>query len=144
LEHPGTVLLYNFLVYDKSPPQHAQPIAVRTVKRIEHFWDVIHEENGARARRGQSPLTDAEIAALFPEKDWEHFSDRFIESREYSDGFGRLLQTRTQAKTLFLRWDLWRRRLISQSERWGRKQFCWREKFRCSKTKCCRQWLAGL
>src|SRR5262249_50367598 len=52
-----------------------QPISVRTIKHIHH---------------------DSEFDVLQPER------DQTIESVEYSDGFGRLLQTRTQAEdTIF-------------------------------------------
>ena len=50
-------------------------------------------------RRASLPLTDAEIAAMFgPDEPTDHF----IHTVEFSDGFGRLLQTRTQADDLAL------------------------------------------
>jgi RHS repeat-associated protein len=60
------------LVYDvRAFAERGEPISVRTVRRIHH-------------------ITETEIPA--PER------DTTIEHVEYSDGFGRLLQTRTQAE----------------------------------------------
>jgi RHS repeat-associated protein len=68
---PGTRLEYDFLAYQSSPPEDRQPIWVRTIRREHHAYD-----------------TDVPL----PERDGT------IETVEYSDGFGRLLQTRTQAE----------------------------------------------
>jgi RHS repeat-associated protein len=64
------------LVYDfLAFVEHHQPISVHTIKRVHHV-----NENDV-------PLSDR---------------DETIETAEYSDGFGRLLQTRTQAEdTIF-------------------------------------------
>ena len=71
LEVPGSRLKYDFFAFDKSPPDKRQPIFVRSIVREHH-------------------VTETEV--LPPER------DATIESVEYSDGFGRLLQTRTQAE----------------------------------------------
>ncbi|HEY9796413.1 MAG TPA: SpvB/TcaC N-terminal domain-containing protein [Leptolyngbyaceae cyanobacterium] len=93
-EVPGTRLVYDFLAFT----ERQQPISVRTIRREEHFWEVIRAENEQRSQNNQPLLTESEIEALFPEDEIEQFLERFIQSREYSDGFGRLLQTRTQAE----------------------------------------------
>ncbi|MGK7905771.1 MAG: SpvB/TcaC N-terminal domain-containing protein [Synechococcus sp.] len=95
---PGSWLEYDFFSFEKS----GQPIWVRTIQREVHYWEAIRDENEKRARNGQPPLTDAEIANLFPAKERElkQFPERFLQAVEYSDGFGRLVQTRTQAEDL--------------------------------------------
>lgn len=64
---PGLRMEYDFLAFTNR----AQPISVRTIKRVHHVNDI-----------------DVSQPAR----------DETIESYEYSDGFGRLLQTRTQAE----------------------------------------------
>ncbi len=103
LEHPGTVFLYNFMAFDNSPPDDRQPIFIHTIQRVQHCWELIHAENERRLEEGRPPLTETEIGELFPASladELRRFSERFIQSREYSDGFGRLIQTRTQAEAL--------------------------------------------
>lgn len=101
-EVPGTRLIYNFLGFrDPEDPEQGEPISVHTIRRQDHFWDIIRAENEQRSQNNQLPLSESEIEALFPEdpeEELERFPERFIQSREYSDGFGRLLQTRTQAE----------------------------------------------
>lgn len=71
LEAPGTRFEYELLAYDNSPQDNRQPLHVRTIRRVHHV-------NG-------------------PDPDLDERDDT-IETVEYSDGFGRLLQTRTQAE----------------------------------------------
>jgi hypothetical protein len=71
LEQPGTRHVCDFLAFVNSPPDHRQPVAVRTLRRAHHVSDV----------------------DVPPDE-----RDTTIETVEYSDGFGRLLQTRTQAE----------------------------------------------
>ena len=71
---------------------------MRTFKRQEHFQDIVAVENARRAANGQPALSEPEIDALFPGDELVSHSERFIQVREYSDGFGRLLQTRTQGE----------------------------------------------
>ena len=66
---------YDFLAFASSPPTHRQPIAVRTIRHIHH---------------------DTELDVPLPER------DETITTVEYSDGFGRLLQTRTQGEEVRL------------------------------------------
>jgi RHS repeat-associated protein len=73
-ETPGTRFEYGLLAYDDSPADNRQPVFIRTIRRVHHVND-----------------TDIPIAER----------DNTIESVEYSDGFGRLLQTRAQAE------DVW-------------------------------------
>lgn len=70
-EAPGVRFIYDFLAFVESPPTARQPISVRTIQRVHHTNDL------------DVPL---------PER------DETVETVEYSDGFGRLLQTRTQAE----------------------------------------------
>jgi RHS repeat-associated protein len=75
LEVPGSRLEYDFFAFDKSPPNKRQPIFVRSIVREHH-------------------VTETDV--LPPER------DATIETVEYSDGFGRLLQTRTRAEDMLL------------------------------------------
>ena len=69
-------MTYKFQAFIDSKlidPQNARPIFVRSTRRVHH---------------------DTETDVPLPER------DETIESREYSDGFGRLLQTRSQAEDI--------------------------------------------
>jgi RHS repeat-associated protein len=105
-EQPSIHYEYDLTAWDDSAsadpanPSPRQPMSVTTVRRIEHRWTFVAEENARRASTGQPPLTDAEIAALFGPDEQTIHPERFIRSVEFSDGFGRLLQTRTQADDL--------------------------------------------
>jgi RHS repeat-associated protein len=68
---PSAVMEYNFQAFVESPPSNRQPIFVHTTRRVHH---------------------DTETDVPLPER------DETIQSYEYSDGFGRLLQTRAQAE----------------------------------------------
>lgn len=72
LEAPGVRMDYDFFVYEhtRHDPQ-PQPVFVRSVVREHH-------------------VTETDVLPLR--------RDATIETRKYSDGFGRLLQTRTQAE----------------------------------------------
>ncbi|HZN08266.1 MAG TPA: SpvB/TcaC N-terminal domain-containing protein, partial [Pyrinomonadaceae bacterium] len=71
LEAPGTRFEYELLAYDNSPLNDHQPLSVRSIRRVHHV-------NGS----------DVDLDER----------DDMTETVEYSDGFGRLLQTRTQAE----------------------------------------------
>ncbi|MBO0871038.1 MAG: hypothetical protein J2P15_21005, partial [Micromonosporaceae bacterium] len=102
-EQPGTRYLYQLTAYDDSASAATrQPMSVTTLRRVQHRWSIVEAENAARAAAGQPPLTDPEIAALFPPDEPETHPERFVRTSEYSDGFGRLLEARTQADTLVL------------------------------------------
>ena len=102
-EQPGTLYDYNLTAFDDTTATPArQPISVTTTRRVQHRWDIIDAANAARASAGQPPLTGAEITALFPPGETAAHPGRFVRTVEYSDGFGRLLQARTQADTLIL------------------------------------------
>jgi RHS repeat-associated protein len=75
-EAPGTRFEYELLAYDNSPEDNRQPLSVRTIRRVHH----VNDSDGA-------PLNER---------------DDTIETVEYSDGFGRLLQTRAQAEDVLL------------------------------------------
>jgi RHS repeat-associated protein len=70
---PSVRFRYDFWALARSRPGAPQPISVTTVRHVHH---------------------DAEADVSLPER------DEVIESREYSDGFGRLLQTRTRGEDL--------------------------------------------
>jgi RHS repeat-associated protein len=68
---PSVRMMYGFLALENSPPGNPQPIFVRTIRHLHH---------------------DTELDVPLPER------DETITTVEYSDGFGRLLQTRTQGE----------------------------------------------
>ncbi|OWY64946.1 hypothetical protein B7486_44570 [cyanobacterium TDX16] len=68
---PSVRMEYSFLAFLNSPPEQRQPIFVRTIRHTHHDTE--------------TDIPQAE-------------RDETIESIEYSDGFGRLLQIRTQAE----------------------------------------------
>jgi len=68
---PSVRMEYGFLAFANSPPENRQPIFVRSLRQIHH---------------------DTETDVALPKR------DETITTVEYSDGFGRLLQTRTQAE----------------------------------------------
>lgn len=68
---PSIRMEYGFLAFENSPLEKRQPIFVRSIGQIHH---------------------DTEIDVPLPKR------DETITTVEYSDGFGRLLQTRTQAE----------------------------------------------
>jgi len=68
---PGVRMEYGFLAYEQSPRDNRQPIFVRTIRQMHH---------------------DTETDVSLPQR------DETITTVEYSDGFGRLLQTRTQGE----------------------------------------------
>jgi RHS repeat-associated protein len=70
---PSSLMEYDFLAYFNSPPENRQPIFVRTI-RYEHH--------------------DTETDVPLPDR------DATIETIEFSDGYGRLIQTRTQAEDI--------------------------------------------
>ena len=70
-ERAGVRMEYGFLAFENSSPEKRQPIFVRTISHIHH---------------------DTELDVPLPER------DETITTVEYSDGFGRLLQTRTQGE----------------------------------------------
>lgn len=72
-QEPSAKLLYDFWAFVRRK----EPISVQTIRRVHH---------------------DTEIDV--PAGSGEGQRDETIETREYSDGFGRLLQTRTQAETV--------------------------------------------
>ena len=70
-QKPSLRLEYDFLAFTNSPPDDRQPVWVRSIRRIYHDTDT-----DVPSGRG----------------------DETIETVEYSDGFGRLVQTRAQAE----------------------------------------------
>ena len=72
-QDPGTRRVYDFHAFANSPAGARQPVSVRSIRRVHH-------------------VNDADVP--LPQR------DETIESIEYSDGFGRLLQARAQAEDL--------------------------------------------
>jgi RHS repeat-associated protein len=70
-DRPGTRFEYDFMAFEKSPKDERQPVFVRAIRQEHH---------------------DTELDMPLPER------NAIIETVEYSDGFGRPLQTRTQAE----------------------------------------------
>ena len=68
---PVVRMEYGFLAFEDSPPENRQPIFVRSIRHTHHDTEL------------DVPLTER---------------DETITTMEYSDGFGRLLQTRTQGE----------------------------------------------
>lgn len=93
-EQPGTWFEYDLMAYE----DRQEPIWVHSIVRQEHRWELVAEANRQRIGNNQPELTEQEIAELFPIDEVNQFPERFIQSREYSDGFGRLIQTRAQAE----------------------------------------------
>lgn len=74
LERPGIWFEYDFSAFETSPGNGGQPVYVHTTKRERHHWDLVHGDD-------DSP-------------------ERLMQTRKYFDGFGRQIQTRTQAEDL--------------------------------------------
>ena len=89
---PGTAFAYDLTAWDDNPG-NSQPVSVRTTRRVDHAWTLINAE----AQKLGRPLTPQEITALFPPDETSQYPDRFIQKTEFTDGFGRLLQTRSQS-----------------------------------------------
>jgi RHS repeat-associated protein len=101
LAQPGTVFGYDLTAWDDNPGDR-QPVSVQTTRRINHRWALVDAANAQRATQGLPPLTDAQIAAMFPPDEVTEYPDRFMRKTEFTDGFARLLQTRTQADDAIL------------------------------------------
>lgn len=95
---PSTHYQYDFNAFINSQIQgnNPQPIYVHTTQRTEHAWTLVDQENQKRATNNQSKMSEAEIETWFQNEQQNH-PERFIQSREYSDGFGRQIQTRVLA-----------------------------------------------
>jgi RHS repeat-associated protein len=72
-DKPTQLFVYDLNAYEND----GQPISVVTAKRERYPWDL----PGGSA---------------FPRTELVDFPERFVQAREYSDGMGRLLQTRSQ------------------------------------------------
>jgi RHS repeat-associated protein len=83
---------YDLRAFERSPPSDPEPAYVHTAKRVRHRWEVV-----AAAEEERGDLSPAQTEALF-EAEREDHPDRFIQERQYVDGFGRTIQTRTQAE----------------------------------------------
>lgn len=101
-EKPGVVHEYGLSAWDDSAGRLRQPSWVRTVTRTEHRWTIVDQERKRRADKGLPPLTQADIAALFPADEASRHPERFLTKLEYTDGLGRQLQTRVQWDTVVL------------------------------------------
>ena len=70
---PGVRMTYDFLAFENSPATNRRPIFTRSLRQVHH---------------------DTETDVPLPER------DETIETVEYTDGFGRLLQTRRQGEDM--------------------------------------------
>ena len=97
IDHPGTWFTYDLSAYDDNPGNR-QPLSVQSTKRVDHAWTLIN----AKAQTLGRPLTAAEIAALLPPDELDLHPERFMQRLDYSDGTGRLLQSRSHADQLII------------------------------------------
>jgi RHS repeat-associated protein len=97
LAQPGTTFTYTLTGWDDNPG-NPQPMSVHTIRRVDHAWTLIN----AKAQQLGRPPTPQEIAELFPPDETTRYPDRFIQKTEFTDGFGRLLQTRAQCDDTIL------------------------------------------
>jgi len=100
LRQPSTRFQFDFFAFQNSrqqDPDHPQPVFVHTIQRTDHAWDLINMENERRSVLGQSEMSSVEIENFF-ENEFEQHPERFVQTREYSDGLGRLIQSRAQAE----------------------------------------------
>jgi RHS repeat-associated protein len=103
LSQPSLQYSYVLTAYDAAAPgDPPQPTWTHTIRRVEHRSAMITRTNAARAADGQPPLTPSEIVALFPPDELTRYPERFLQTRTYTDGFGRVLQSRAQADDLVL------------------------------------------
>jgi RHS repeat-associated protein len=98
---PGTAFTYELTAWDDNP-DNPQPMSVQTTRRVDHRWTLVDAANTQRTQQGLPPLTDAQIAAMFPADEVSQYPDRFIQKTEFTDGFGRSLQTRSQGDDVIL------------------------------------------
>jgi RHS repeat-associated protein len=96
-EQPGTSIRYRLHAFDESAPDARQPVWTETTRRLADRWTIVADENARRAAAGLPALGEPEREALLPADEATRYPERFLVRREYSDGAGRLLQTRTQA-----------------------------------------------
>ncbi|MEU2614198.1 SpvB/TcaC N-terminal domain-containing protein [Micromonospora sp. NPDC007271] len=101
IEQPTVRYEYDLGAYDRSTAAGGtpQPMSVTTVRRVDHRWAVVDRENARRAQAGLPALTADEVAALAATEEQDH-PERFVRAVEFTDGLGRLLQTRRQADEL--------------------------------------------
>ncbi len=105
-DRPSLSYTYDLSAYDDTaPPRGApggprRPISVTTTRCVDHAWTLINAENTRRAAAGTPALTAADITAMFGPTEPAQHPERFIQTVEYSDGFARLLQTRSQGDQL--------------------------------------------
>jgi RHS repeat-associated protein len=93
-EEAGDTLEQPLVAYGYQLTPTREPVSVRVTRRTEHRWDVMRDERDRRAHEGRPPPSDAEV---FPDNETERYPERFSVHVQYSDGFGRLLQSRGQA-----------------------------------------------
>ena len=88
-------------VYDLAPyPETRRPISVHEIRRQRHRWDLVRDANATRAQQNLPPLTPAEIDAMFGPDELAAHPERFVQTRAFSDGFGRVVQTRTEREPI--------------------------------------------
>ena len=97
-EQPSILYRYDFNAFINSQKQgeNPQPIYVHTLQRTEHAWQLIDQENQKRVAANLAEMTELEMTDFFDNEE-QRYPERFIQTREYSDGLGRQIQARIQA-----------------------------------------------
>ena len=114
---PSVRMTYDFLAFENSPATNRRPIFTRTLRQVHH---------------------DSETDVPLPER------DETIETVEYTDGFGRLLQTRTQGEDMRFGDPIFGGQVLPKDELPGGKRCLWHSEYRSNSAKRSCQRLANL
>lgn len=105
-ERPTVRYVYDLLAVERSTGgsgdengDEPRPVSVHSIRRTKRRSKVIEEELERREAAGDPPLTGADVEALFADEQTAH-PGRFAERRDYSDGLGRVVQTRVGAEAV--------------------------------------------
>jgi RHS repeat-associated protein len=91
---PGVVYTYGLSEYDDSAAEsHRRPMWVHTLTRLVDRWTTLRQEQRKSVAANEPTPSEA---AVFAQDERSTHADRFAEQRDYSDGFGRLLQSRAR------------------------------------------------
>lgn len=97
-EQPAAEYDYQLTAWDTSPVGDRQPASVSIIKRVQHRWDLVRQENERRAHQSLPPLDTTSTDALFPADELDLFPERFLREEQYFDGLGRALQSRSRTE----------------------------------------------
>lgn len=90
---PGILYMYGLTEYDDNA---ASPMWVHKRTRVVNRWDTLRRERERFVHAGNAAPSEAEV---FSADEVKVHPERFSEQRDYSDGFERLLQSRTRRST---------------------------------------------